>query len=104
MRIDILSVVPELLDSPLSYSIVGRAIKKGLVDIHVHNIRKPGIGPRQTVDDYCYGGDAGIDGNNQRGAVLVNFVQRILVDAIALLHPIRNVVSHINAHFLKMLI
>ena len=60
MRIDILSVVPELLDSPLSYSIVGRAIKKGLVDIHVHNIRKHGIGPRQTVDDYCYGGDAGM--------------------------------------------
>ena len=60
MRFDILSVVPELLDSPLSYSIVGRAIRKGLVDIHVHNIRKHGIGPRQTVDDYCYGGDAGM--------------------------------------------
>ena len=51
MRIDILSVVPELLDSPLSYSIVGRAIRKGLVDIHVDNIRKHGIGPRQPVDD-----------------------------------------------------
>ena len=60
MRIDILSVVPELLESPLSYSIVGRAIKKGLVDIQVHNIRKYGLGPRQTVDDYCYGGDAGM--------------------------------------------
>ncbi|MDY3962973.1 MAG: tRNA (guanosine(37)-N1)-methyltransferase TrmD [Candidatus Cryptobacteroides sp.] len=60
MRIDILSVVPELLDSPLSYSIVGRAVKKGLVEIHVHNIRKHGIGSRQTVDDYCYGGDAGM--------------------------------------------
>ena len=60
MRIDILSVVPELLDSPLSYTIVGRAVKKGLVEIHVHNIRKHGIGSRQTVDDYCYGGDAGM--------------------------------------------
>ncbi|MFA6591942.1 MAG: tRNA (guanosine(37)-N1)-methyltransferase TrmD [Bacteroidales bacterium] len=60
MRIDILSVVPELLDSPLKYSIVGRAIKKGLVDIRVHNIRKHGIGTRKTVDDYCYGGDAGM--------------------------------------------
>lgn len=60
MRIDILSVVPELLVSPLSYSIVGRAIKKGLVDIQVHNIRKYGLGPRQTIDDYCYGGDAGM--------------------------------------------
>lgn len=60
MRIDILTVVPELLDSPLSYSIVGRARKKGLVDIHIHDIRKYGLGPRKTVDDYCYGGDAGM--------------------------------------------
>jgi tRNA (guanine37-N1)-methyltransferase len=60
MRIDILSVVPELLDSPLGHSIVGRAIKKGLVEIHVHNLRKYGIGPRRNVDDYSYGGDAGM--------------------------------------------
>ena len=60
MRIDILTVVPELLESPLSYSIVGRAIKKGLVDIRVHNLRKYGIGPRKNVDDYSYGGDAGM--------------------------------------------
>ena len=60
MRIDILSVVPELLESPLAHSIVGRAIKKGLVEIHVHNLRKYGIGPRRNVDDYSYGGDAGM--------------------------------------------
>ena len=60
MRIDILTVVPELLESPLGHSIVGRAIKKGLVEIHVHNLRKYGIGPRKNVDDYSYGGDAGM--------------------------------------------
>ncbi|MBQ2162745.1 MAG: tRNA (guanosine(37)-N1)-methyltransferase TrmD [Bacteroidales bacterium] len=60
MRIDILSVVPELLESPLSHSIVGRAIKNSLVEIHVHNLRKYGIGPRRNVDDYSYGGDAGM--------------------------------------------
>ena len=60
MRIDILSVVPELLESPLSHSIVGRAIDKGLVDIRVHNLRKYGLGPRKNVDDYSYGGDAGM--------------------------------------------
>ena len=60
MRIDILTVVPELLDSPLSHSIVGRARKKGLVEINVHNLRKYGIGPRKNVDDYSYGGDAGM--------------------------------------------
>ena len=48
MRIDILTVVPELLESPLAHSIVGRAIKKGLVDIRVHNLRKYGIGPART--------------------------------------------------------
>lgn len=60
MRIDILTVVPELLDSPLSHSIVGRARKNGIVEIHVHNIRKYGLGPRLSVDDYSYGGDAGM--------------------------------------------
>ena len=60
MRIDIITVVPELLDSPLSHSIVGRAVKKGLVEIHIHNLRKYGVGPRRNVDDYSYGGDAGM--------------------------------------------
>ncbi len=60
MRIDIITVVPELLESPLSHSIVGRAIKKGIAEIHVHNLRKYGKGPRQQVDDYNYGGDAGM--------------------------------------------
>lgn len=60
MRIDIISVVPELLESPLSHSIVGRAINKGLVEIHVHNLREFGKGPRLQVDDYSYGGDAGM--------------------------------------------
>ena len=60
MRIDILTVVPELLESPLGHSIVGRAIKKGIVEIHVHNIRKYGLGPHRSVDDYCYGGAAGM--------------------------------------------
>ena len=60
MRIDILSVVPELLESPLEYSIVGRARKKGIVEIHVHNLRKYGKGRYRQVDDYAFGGDAGM--------------------------------------------
>ena len=60
LRLDIITVVPELLGSPLSYSIPGRAVKKGLVEIHVHDLRKYGLGSRQTVDDYSYGGDAGM--------------------------------------------
>lgn len=55
-----MTVVPELLDSPLSHSIVGRARKKGLAEIFIHDLRKYGLGPRKNVDDYSYGGDAGM--------------------------------------------
>ena len=60
MRIDILTVVPELLESPLGYSIVKRAQDKGLVEIHVHNLREYGKGRYRQVDDYSFGGDAGM--------------------------------------------
>ena len=60
MRIDILTVVPELLESPLGYSIVKRARDKGLVEIHVHNLREYGKGRYRQVDDYSFGGDAGM--------------------------------------------
>lgn len=60
MRIDILTVVPELLESPLNYSIVQRAKDKGLVEIHIHNLREYGKGFYRQVDDYSYGGDAGM--------------------------------------------
>ena len=60
MRIDILTVVPELLESPLGHSIVKRAQDKGLVEIHIHNLREYGRGPYRQTDDYSYGGDAGM--------------------------------------------
>ena len=60
MRIDILTVVPELLESPLGHSIVQRAKNKGLVEIHIHDIREYGKGNCHQVDDYSYGGDAGM--------------------------------------------
>lgn len=60
MRIDILTVVPELLGDPLNYSIVKRAKEKGLVEICIHDIREYGKGSYRQVDDYAYGGDAGM--------------------------------------------
>ena len=60
MRIDIISVVPELLESPLGHSIVKRAIDKGLVEICIHNLRDWGKGSYRQVDDYGFGGDAGM--------------------------------------------
>lgn len=60
MRIDILSVVPELLDSPLNHSIVKRSQDKRLVEIHIHNIRDYSTNKHKRVDDYPYGGEAGM--------------------------------------------
>ena len=60
MRIDIISVLPELLVSPFSHSIVKRAQDKSLVEIHVHDLREYGKGRYRQVDDYPFGGDAGM--------------------------------------------
>ncbi len=60
MRIDIISVVPELIESPLNYSIVKRARDKGLVDIHLINLRDYAANKYKQVDDYPFGGGAGM--------------------------------------------
>ena len=60
MRIDIITVMPELLESPLNYSIVKRARDKGLVEINVINLRDFTIDKYKTVDDYAFGGGAGM--------------------------------------------
>lgn len=60
MRIDILTVLPQLLDSPFSASIMQRAQDKGHVEIHVHNIRDYSTDKHKNVDDYQYGGGAGM--------------------------------------------
>ena len=60
MRIDILTVLPELLDSPLNQSILKRAQNKGLVEIVVHNLRDFSTDKHRRVDDYPFGGAAGM--------------------------------------------
>ena len=60
MRIDIITVVPELLDSPLNESILKRAQESGHAEIHVHNLRDYTDDKRRTVDDYPFGGEAGM--------------------------------------------
>lgn len=60
MRIDILSVVPELLSGPFDYSILKRAEKKGLAEIYVHNIRDYSTDKHRKVDDYAFSGGAGM--------------------------------------------
>ena len=58
MRIDIITVVPELVASPLSESILKRAQEKGLVEIVVHNLHDYAHDKRKTTDDYPFGGEA----------------------------------------------
>ncbi len=60
MNIHILTVVPELLSSPLSHSIMKRAQDKGLLTVHVHHLRKWAVNEYGQVDDYQYGGGAGM--------------------------------------------
>lgn len=60
MRIDIISVMPELLHGPLNHSIMLRAQQKGLLEVKVHNLRTYGLGKHAQLDDYQYGGGAGM--------------------------------------------
>lgn len=60
IRIDIITVLPELLESPLNHSIVQRAKDKGLANIVIHNLRDYGKGKYRQTDDYSFGGDAGM--------------------------------------------
>ena len=60
MRFDIISVLPGLLESPFAHSILQRAQKKGLSEIHVHNLREYAANKHKSVDDYPYGGGSGM--------------------------------------------
>jgi tRNA (guanine37-N1)-methyltransferase len=60
MRIDIITVLPELLTGPLTTSIVQRAIEKKVVEIHIHPLRNYGLGAYKQIDDYPYGAGGGM--------------------------------------------
>ena len=59
MRIDVVTIFPELLAAPLATSIMGRAVYAGLVEFGVHDLREQGIGRHRSVDDAPYGGARG---------------------------------------------
>jgi tRNA (guanine37-N1)-methyltransferase len=60
MRIDVVTLFPELFEGPLGVSIIGRAVERGLVEFGVHDLREHGLGRHRSVDDYPYGGGAGM--------------------------------------------
>jgi len=60
MRIDIVAAIPDLMRSPLEHSIMQRAQDKGLLEVHLHDLREYGLGKARQIDDYPYGGGAGM--------------------------------------------
>ena len=60
MRIDIVTLFPEMFTGPFGESIIKRAVERGLVEIHLHNLREHGLGRHRQVDDYPYGGGPGM--------------------------------------------
>lgn len=60
MRIDVVTLFPELFAAPLSTSVIGRARERGLLDVSLHDLREHGLGRHRSVDDYPYGGGAGM--------------------------------------------
>lgn len=60
MRIDILTIFPQMFEGPFSHSIINRAVKKGLAEIVIHNIRDYSTNKHRSVDDYPFGGSSGM--------------------------------------------
>lgn len=60
MRIDIVAAIPDLMRSPLEHSIMQRARDKNLLEVHLHDLREYGLGKARQIDDYPYGGGAGM--------------------------------------------
>ncbi len=60
MRIDVISAIPKLLESPFNHSILQRAQDKGILQVEVHDLRDFGVGKSRQIDDYQYGGGAGM--------------------------------------------
>jgi len=76
MRIDIITVLPQLLEGPLNHSIVKRAREKGLVELHIHDLRDFSLDKHRRVDDYAFGGEAGM---------------------VMSIEPIHRVISHLSS-------
>jgi tRNA (guanine37-N1)-methyltransferase len=60
LRIDVVTLFPELFEAPLRASVIGRAVERGILSVAMHDLREHGIGRHRAVDDYPYGGGAGM--------------------------------------------
>ncbi|MCB9046016.1 MAG: tRNA (guanosine(37)-N1)-methyltransferase TrmD [Chitinophagales bacterium] len=103
MRIDIISVVPQLLDSPLSHSIMKRAQAKGLLEVVVHNLRDYTPYKQAQVDDYQFGGGAGMVMMPEPLAILIEKLQSERnYDDIVYMTPDGDTLKQGTANYLSM--
>lgn len=103
MRIDVISVVPQLLDSPFGHSIMKRAQAKGLLDVHVHNLRDYTPYKQAQVDDYQFGGGAGMVMMPEPLAILIEKLQsERSYDEIIYMTPDGETFQQRTANYLSM--
>lgn len=103
MRIDVISVVPQLLDSPFGHSIMKRAQAKGLLDVHVHNLRDYTPYKQAQVDDYQFGGGAGMVMMPEPLAILIEKLQsERTYDEIIYMTPDGETFQQRTANYLSM--
>lgn len=104
MRIDILTVVPELLESPFNHSIIKRGVEKGLVEIFIHNIRDFSEDKHKKTDDYAFSGGAGMVMTIQPIESAINFLKAQRdYDAIIYTSPDGKLLDQKEANNLSML-
>jgi len=60
LHVDVVTLFPELFDAPMRTSVIGRAVESGILSVTVHDLREHGLGRHRSVDDYPYGGGAGM--------------------------------------------
>lgn len=103
MRIDIISVVPQLLESPLNHSIMKRAQSKGLLEVFVHNLRDYTPYKQAQVDDYQFGGGAGMVMMPEPLAILIEKLQsERRYDDIVYMTPDGDTLTQKTANYLSM--
>lgn len=102
MRIDILTIFPEMFEGPFAHSIVKRAIDKGLAEIHIHNIREYTDNKHRRVDDYAYGHGAGMVMTIQPIADLIDKLKSERdYDEVIFLTPDGEVLNQTRANYLS---
>jgi tRNA (guanine37-N1)-methyltransferase len=103
MRIDIITVLPELLESPLSHSIMKRAQSKGLLEVHLHHLRQWAVNDYGQIDDYQYGGGAGMVMMCEPLAnAIENLQKERKYDEVIYLTPDGKTLSQKTANFLSL--